>query len=154
MSASSKSNGPTYPPLGFYFEVSLDGQSSGEAGFREVSGISASLETKKIAVGGLNTAVYNVPVRRSFENLVLKRGLSASSSSFSSWCRDHLEKSGYRKISPKSIKVHLRDPDKIIMSWSFVNAYPIKWQVTGLDAQKSEIVIESVTIAYSYFSIV
>ena len=41
-----------------------------------------------------------------------------------------------------------------LMSWHFVDAYPVSWEVSGLNAEESSIVVESLILAYSYFNFV
>ena len=148
------------PPVGFYYSVQILGKNDrpfppADAGFQEVSGISATLETEQIKEGGQNRFVHQVPGRASYDNLVLKRGLMVRSSSLGEWCLSIFKQNLNKKIEPKTIKVSLLDANTdgkgAIMTWVFTNAYPIKWEVSSLDAQKSEIVVESITFVYSYF---
>ncbi len=148
------------PPVSFYFSVQILGQNDrpfppADASFQEVSGISATLSTEQISEGGQNRYTHKVPGRAGYENLVLKRGLMVRSSSLGEWCLSILNQNLNKKIEPKTIKVSLLDANTdgvgALMSWVFTNAYPIKWEVSTLDAQKREIVVESITFAYSYF---
>ena len=150
-------------PYGFIFSVEILGISvSGiEAGFQEVSGINASMKFDSITEGGENRFVHKVPARVSFDsNLELKRGLMVADSPFGKWCRDHLSSglnavSVGKKIQTRDIIVHLLDSDqKPLMSWQFVRAYPVKWEVTGLNAKQSDIAVESIHLAYQYFTTV
>jgi phage tail-like protein len=34
--------------------------------------------------------------------------------------------------------------------WTFFNAWPVKWSLGGLDAQKNEIAMETLEFAYTY----
>jgi phage tail-like protein len=36
------------------------------------------------------------------------------------------------------------------MVWSFHNAWPVKWSIGGLNAQKNEIAMETLEFVYSY----
>lgn len=148
------------PPVGFYFSVQIleEGVSPSSAvgaGFQEVSGISVAMETKQIEEGGENRFTHRVPRRTKYEDLVLKRGLLIRSSALANWCLEVLGGNLTEKIEPKTIKVSLLDANtdgnEAIIIWKFVNAYPIKWEVSSLDASKSEIVVESITFAYNYF---
>lgn len=148
------------PPVGFYYSVQILDDvnlpySSADASFQEVSGISATLETEQIPEGGENRFVHQVPERVSYENLVLKRGVMVRSSVLAEWCSSVFQQNLNTQIEPKTIVVALLDANTegngAIMSWVFTNAYPIKWEVSSLNAQKREIVVESITFAYSYF---
>lgn len=151
-------------PVGFLFSVDILGKPSAnktaiEAGFQEVNGINVSMNFDKITEGGENRFVHKVPGRISYEsNLELKRGLIVASSPFGNWCRENLANglntvTAFKKIQTQNIIVHLLDSDQNpVMSWAFVRAYPVKWEVTGLQARQSEIAVESISLAYLYFS--
>jgi phage tail-like protein len=151
-------------PYGFLFSVEILGNplvnfTGIEAGFQEVSGINASMKFDSITEGGENRFVHKVPARTSFDsNLELKRGLIVASSPFGDWCRTHLS-SGLnamgpgKKIKTEDIIVHLLNSYQVpLMSWQFVRAYPVKWEVNGLNAKQSEIAAESISLAYQYFT--
>ncbi|MEM6770800.1 MAG: phage tail protein, partial [Bacteroidota bacterium] len=140
------------PPVGFYYAVYILGKNNrpfpeAEASFQEVSGITAKLETEEIKEGGQNRFTHHVPGRAKYDNLVLRRGLMVRSSALGEWCLSIFKQNLNKQIEPKTIRVALLDAntdgDGAIMSWVFTNAYPIKWEVSSLDAQKSEIVVES-----------
>ena len=148
------------PPVGFFFSVDVLNASGtpgppSDSGFQEVSGISVKMETTQITEGGENRFTHKVPGRTSYEDLVLKRGLLVRSSPLAVWVRETLSKGLNNKIKPRTIKVSLLDANsdhqKPIKTWVFENAYPVKWEISSLDAQKSEIVIESLTFTYSHF---
>ena len=153
-------------PYGFLFSVEILGKplvnfTGIEAGFQEVLGINASMKLDSITEGGENRFVHKVPARVSFDsNLELKRGLMVADSPFGKWCRDHLSSglnavSVGKKIQTRDIIVHLLDSDqKPLMSWQFVRAYPVKWEVTGLNAKQNDIAVESIELAYQYFTTV
>lgn len=148
------------PPVGFYYAVEILGKGNSpfppaDASFQEVSGISVTTETEQIKEGGQNRYIHRVPGRTTYSDLVLKRGLIVRSSSLADWCTKIFKDNLTKQIEPKTIKVSLLDANassrKPLMSWVFTNAYPIKWEIGALDAMKSEIVVETITFAYSYF---
>ena len=148
------------PPVGFYYAVQILGKNESpfppsDAGFQEVSGISVTMETEQIQEGGQNRFTHKVPGRTNYEDLVLKRGLMVRSSALADWCTKIFKDNLTRRVEPKTIKVSLLDANtdsrEPIMTWQFINAYPIKWDISPFDARKSEIVIESITFAYQYF---
>lgn len=148
------------PPVGFYYSVTILGKGEtpfppADAGFQEVSGISVTMNTEEIKEGGQNRFTHRVPGRTKYEDLVLKRGLILRSSSLALWCAKVFKDNLTRPIEPRTIKVSLLDANTdgkgALMTWVFTNAYPIKWEVVGLDAKKSEIMVESITFAYQYF---
>jgi phage tail-like protein len=144
--------GLNFPPAGFYYEVSVDWSSGVEAAFQEVSGIEVSAELETISEAGLNNYSHRVPKKTSYNNLVLKRGLCISDSYLFDWVRSSLQSGFAEKILPGTILVTLMDSDgNQVMAWSFVNAYPVKWSVSGFNAMESAIVVENIEFAYSYW---
>ena len=148
------------PPVGFFYTLSflsMGGSASNlwDAGFQEVSGISAKMETDAISMGGENRFAYKVPKRVNYDDLVLKSGLIIPSSYIATWCLKHLKGGLNEKLEPKTVTVSLLDANKdhqeAIMTWVFVNAYPVGWEISGLNAQESGIVVESLTLTYNYF---
>ena len=75
----------------FHFKVTFEGigASDIDTRFSEVSGLSATLNTKELTEAGQNTITYRLPERSVFSNLVLKRGLPSDNSSvLSEWVKD------------------------------------------------------------------
>jgi phage tail-like protein len=144
-----------FPPAGFYYEVYIDGRAGTAAAFQEVSGIEVSAEMETISEAGLNMYSHRVPKRTTYNNLVLKRGLLLSDSYLHEWVRSSLQSNFGEKISPGTVYVSLMDSDGVeVMGWSFVNAYPVKWSVSGFNSMESGIVVESIEFAYNYWEMI
>lgn len=144
--------GHYFPPSGFYYNVSVAGSSSEKASFQEVSGIEVTAEVETISEAGLNSYSHRVPKRTQYNNLVLKRGLFVADSKLLTWVKDTLQSGLGKRITPKTIIVTLYDPEGgVHQAWSFVNAYPIKWSIGGMNAMESAIVVENIEFAYSYW---
>jgi len=139
-----------YPPVGFHFRVDIEDITTGdqEINFQEVSGINVSVGEMTYNEGGENRFVHRLPDRVSYEKLVLKRGMLIGSKMVS-WFKDAVESFSF---DPKTITVTLlnseHDP---LEAWSFVQAYPVKWSVSGFNAQNNELVIETVELSFQYF---
>ncbi|MDG1432712.1 MAG: phage tail protein [Saprospiraceae bacterium] len=145
------------PPVGFHFKVSFLNNSFDEKdnAFQEVSGISMELETEEIREGGAQFSAHKVPKQTKFDDLVLKRGLITMSSSLALWCFDTLGTSSMMPIISKQITVQLlNDKEVPKMTWSFHDAYPFKWEVSGFNAQESNIVVESISFKYNHFVVI
>lgn len=144
-----------FPPAGFNFSVSIDSGSedSVDARFQEVSGITMELLTEKVEQTSGNDTKYK-PKETTYSDLVLKRGLITAGSDLATWCQDTIQMLS-AKVQPKDISVNLLDVDgDILMSWSFENAFPTKWEISSFNAQKSAIVTETMTFKYSAFRVV
>ena len=142
-----------YPPVGFYFRLAVNGQASAsDAGFQEVSGISAELNIEEIAEGGENRFKHRVPDRAKYANLVVKRGLVVKNSALAQWCLSTITSDFSSQVSTKTVSVILMDPDgKNLMAWDFINAWPVKWSVSDFKSTDDSVVVESIEFAFSYF---
>lgn len=134
----------------------MDGSSETiDARFKEVSGISVHMETEDIPMGGENRFKYKAPTRAAYENLVLKRGLVTSGSALATWVQGSLQGGLVSAITPKEIKVNLLGADgKPLMTWSFVGAWPVKWDISGFDSMENQIAMETLELSYNYFTVI
>lgn len=121
----------------------------GEASFQEVSGINVSLETKGYPEGGVNDYSHKLPERAKYDNLFLKRGL-LHGSSLLQWINDAVKNFTF---TPKLLEVSLLNEEgNKLVTWSFSNAYPVGLKVTDFKSQDNSIVVETLEIAYNYFT--
>ena len=140
------------PPIGFHFMVEFPGISTtqNDHQFQSVSGLSVDLETEEIAEGGENRFKHKIPVRTKYPHLVLKRGLLVDSGVIE-WCRKALEDF---QLEPIDLTVKLLDEKhEPLVSWNIVHAYPVKWNVSDLNAEENKIVIETLELSYNYFKV-
>jgi phage tail-like protein len=139
-----------YPPVSFHFKVDIEGITDGGADirFQEVSGINASVGEFTYKEGGENRFIHRLPDRITYERLALKRGMLVGSKLIA-WFKDAVESFLF---DPKDIVVTLLNPDhEPLEAWSFVKAYPVKWSISGFNAQNNEIVIETIELNFQYF---
>jgi phage tail-like protein len=140
-----------YPPVGFHFRVDFGSfsDSSPDIRFQSVSGINASIpNSEPYPEGGENRFTHRLPVRASYENLVLKRGLLIGSGLIS-WFRAAVENFTFK---PQMVTVTLLNAAHLpLQQWVFHNAWPTKWNVDGFDAEKNGIVVETIELSYQYF---
>lgn len=139
---------PTWElPVSFYFQVKIGSE---EYAFKEVTGLSAEIETENVKEGGVNEFTYLLPKQLKHGNLSLKRALNPIKSSDVSWIKDILEGDFSVPIVPRDIIVNLLGQDGApIYTWTCSNAYPVKWQVGNLDSQANSILIETIEFAYT-----
>lgn len=141
-----------YPPGAFYFQLSFSGiNGKSDAGFQEASGISTDMETEEVMCGGENRFKYKLPGPVKFGNLILKRGLVPSGSALAKWCNDTLANGLNATITTKTITVELLDEEgDTLVSWDFVNAYPVKWSVSEFKSMENAYAVESLEFAFNY----
>lgn len=139
-----------YPSVGFYFQVLLDNQTFS---FKEVSGISADTTTEKIADERKNHFNYKIPQGVKYNNLELKRGLVSKNSNLYTWLNNTITLGLNEQIKPKTLDVSLLNEDgNIVMSWSFIDVWPVGWNSSSIDSLDNEVLIESIKISYDYFA--
>lgn len=140
-----------YPPVGFHFRVDIEGITEGnqEISFQEVSGLNATIGEFTYKEGGENRFTHRLPDRVSYEKLILKRGLLVGSKLIG-WFKNGVESFTF---DPKDITITLLNTEhEPLESWSVVKAYPVKWSISGFNAQQNEIVVETIELVFQYFN--
>lgn len=147
------------PLLGYQFVVSLDRADAyipsdqaelvprlAEAGFQEVTGLGAQLEVTTYAEGGLNSHVHNLPLRHTWNRLVLKRGVSSDLGIWD-WYHAGLTQSlGARRDG--SITLRNANGDDA-MEWEFRGGLIVKWEGPSFNASQASVAIETIEIAHN-----
>lgn len=148
------------PPVSFFFKVNF-GKAKEEipdTSFQEVSGLETSFEFDTVEEGGENNFTHQLPKKVKHGNLVLKRALEPASSPLTKWVKATLEDGFTQKIAPRLITVYLlgvpfgEDKESgapVLASWQCSNAYPVKWTVNPFQAEKNELVIETLEFCYN-----
>ena len=142
-----------YPPVGFHFLVRFEGLLTRfpgipDIGFQEVSGINAEFGVEEYREGGENRYAHRLPNPVTYQNLVLKRGMLIGSQ-LMQWFKSSVEAF---QFEANDITVILLNGDHLpIQAWNFLNAWPVKWSVEGLNAQQNGLMIENIEFAYQYF---
>jgi len=151
---------PAYPPAAFAFRLQMVGTSAilDEAGFQEVSGLSVEMETKPCQEGGQNQFTHKVPNGAQGGTLVLKRGFLATEKPLYLWCEQILQGNLDSMIQPASFNLQLLSTytspgstatSDILKSWSFLRAWPTKWEIAGFNSEESKVAVESLELSYS-----
>lgn len=141
-----------YPPVGFLFKVEfigLDGVTENDVRFQSVSGINMDIGTEELREGGENRFVHKLPQSAKYPNLILKRGM-LTDSGLIKWFENAVQNFDFKPIT---VQVSLMN-EKIepLVNWKFVNAYPVKWEISSLDSVRNEVVVDTIEIAYQYFT--
>ena len=135
---------------GFHFKVSFPSiqatKEETDVQFQDVSGLSAEIQLEEVWEGGNNISVYKLPKPLKYGNLVLKRALVSSKTTLLEWVRKAVEDFDFET---KNVIVELIDGNGVsVKGWQFINAYPVKVSISDLGAQKNELVIETLELAY------
>jgi len=143
---------PYRPPVGFHFQVefNLDGAGDADIRFREVSGLTMELEEETVNEGGENRFAHKLPVRGRYPDLVLKRGL-LTSTGVRSWIEDAVHD---LIIAPTTVWVTLlNEADEPLQTYTVTGAWPKKWAISDLSAESSDVVVETLELAYQTFRV-
>ena len=140
------------PPLGFHFRVEFDLKDAGDNDirFREVSGLTMELEEETVNEGGENRFSHKLPVRGRYPDLVLKRGL-LTSTGVRAWIEDAVQN---LVIQPTTVWVSLlNDAHEPLQTYTVIGAWPKKWAVSDFSAESSDVVVETLELAYQPFRV-
>ena len=123
-----------------------------DASFQEISGITTEIPVEEIQEGGENRFVHRVPQPLKYSNLILKRGVVTDTSELSKWCQSTINSGFATHIELKNVVVKLlSDQNETILNWHFLNAYPVKWEYSALDATKNQIFVQTIELCYQRF---
>jgi phage tail-like protein len=111
--------------------------------FRECTGLAAEIEVKDYNEGGVNDRVHKLPTRMKYPNLVLKRGVTYEDALLKwLWKTQH-------ETQRIAITVSLVGPDgHPVRSWSFADAFPIKWTGPNFNAASNQVATETLEIVH------
>ena len=130
------------PYSGFRFVVLFDQLEA--AGFSKIRGLSRETRVESFREGGVNDHEHKLASLTTYGNLVLERGIADPL--LYVWHQAVVEGLVKRAI----ITVSLRDAEgNTVWSWNVLNAYPVKWTVSDLDANSGQIAAESVEFAHT-----
>jgi phage tail-like protein len=144
--------------------------------FTECSGLTVSREVEDYAEGGINNYVHKLPGRVSYDNIVLKRGLSLSRALWD-WFQVGLYDMNVQRINFSIIQ---GGPGYNLMTmvagasglsaagsgwegagsqmmgrgfgkvkhWNVIDAYPVRWEGSDLNVSSESVSIEEIEIAH------
>jgi phage tail-like protein len=141
----------TMPLVGFHFSVIFEllPQFSIDTKFQSVSGLKSTMEFDTVTEGGQNKFKISLPKQNTFENLILKRGLTKEISGLRIWVNNALDNFVFH---PANLVVSLlneeHDPVKV---WYISQAIPLSLDVSNFGAEENQLVIETLSLKYQYF---
>lgn len=133
------------PVFCFKVELNLASGTGGEAFFKSVSGLRYETEVVPVREGGANDTTFQLVGATKWSNIVLKQGFTGSSSLLQ-WREQWLSGAMNRIATGKIIQLNTKlEP---VATWTFFRGWPCKWELSELDASKSELAIETLEIAH------
>jgi len=140
------------PPVGFHFLVvfELFPTQPNDFRFYEVSGLDIDVEYEKYVEGGQNRFTWQLPLRTSYGDIVLKRGLFIGSG-ITFWVNDAIENFIFK---PCNVLISLLNENHIpLYNWYVINAIPKKWSTGSFNATENSIVVETLTLSCQYYKV-
>lgn len=129
------------PLRGFRFLLEIDGITS--AGFTRVKGLSREVKHESFREGGVNDYEHKLFTQVSYPIVVLERGLALEDL----WTWALATADG--DVERKTIRLRLHDEaNEKQWAWQIEHALPVKWAVSDLDAQASQVVMETLELAH------
>jgi phage tail-like protein len=114
--------------------------------FRECHGLEVEYEVREYPEGGENRFVHKLRGRAKYPNLVLSAGVT-DQTALQDWfflCKDKTER--------HDVTVSLCDnTGKVVRTWAFAGAWPVRWQGPTLNAGGSALATETLEIAHEGF---
>lgn len=129
------------PLRGYRFLIQIDGIMSG--GFTRVKGLSREVKHESYREGGVNDYEHKLITQVSYPALVLERGLALDD--LWKWAQAVAD----GEVKRKTIQIQLQnEAGEKMFAWQIEQALPVKWAASDLDAQSSQIVMESLELAH------
>jgi phage tail-like protein len=130
------------PYVNFNFHVELDGIVRGS--FHEVSGIESTVDVVEHREGGWNTTPRKLPGQTKHANIVLRWGM-ASDRELCEWHQEVVR----GELTRRNGSIILLDRrGEEIARWNFFRAWPSKYTAPALNAEASDIAVESIELVH------
>ncbi|NUQ23504.1 MAG: phage tail protein [Saprospiraceae bacterium] len=141
--------------VGFHFQVTFQGLpdlKTEDVRFQSVGGLDVQMDTENWKEGGENHFEHVLPGRSKFSStLTLKRGLlRPGQSGLTDWC---INTFNHLRIVPlKLVIVELLDEEhNVLIKWDVEHVWPKSWKLAELNAERSEILIETLELNFNRF---
>jgi phage tail-like protein len=130
------------PFHGFRFRIEFDGVQQG--GFSRVKGLARETKLESYREGGVNDHEHKLASWTMFGNLILERGL------IDPYLWQWHESVVGGSVTRKRLNISLQDEtgQQELWRWLIVDAFPVKWTGTDLDAQSGQVLFESLEFAH------
>ena len=136
------------PLIGFTFRLEVTGASPMTGYFTECSGIGSEneiVEHKVVDEGG-HELVQKIPGRLKFQDVTLKRGITAD---MQIWAWRALVEQGKMGDARSNMSIIMMDRDYTdVARWDFINAWPSKVTGPSVKSDDNSFGVEEVTIVH------
>lgn len=129
------------PLRGFRYLVEIDGLVSGA--FLRVKGLSREVRHESYREGGVNDYEHKLLTQVTYPVVILERGLALED--LWKWALAAADGDAKRR----TIRVRLQSEDGSgAWAWQIEHALPVKWSSSDLDANASQVVMETLELAH------
>ncbi len=119
--------------------------------FQSVGGLNAEIGTVTHREGGQLLYSHRLPDSITYQNLVLKRGVTVGSP----LTIEFNAAMTLFKFAPSNVLVTALSEDKVpLAGWMFIRAYPVRWLTSDLNADSPSVMIETLELAYARMQVV
>jgi phage tail-like protein len=117
--------------------------------FAECTGMTIEREVLEYAEGGLNTFIHKLPGHTKYPNLVLKRGIT-DQDALQKWFWDSQTVAQLKDITVKLVA----PTGEVRRTWSFAQAFPVKWTGPKLSAGSDAAATEELEVAHQGLTVI
>jgi phage tail-like protein len=129
------------PLRGFRYLVEIDGIVSGA--FLRVKGLSREVRHESYREGGVNEYEHKLLTQVTYPVVILERGLALED--LWKWALAAAD----GDVTRRTVRVRLQDEgDNRAWAWQIEHALPVKWTSSDLDANASQVVMETLELAH------
>ncbi len=143
--------------VGFHFSVfffDLPDEQEADIRFQSITGLDVQIEKETLKEGGENRFEHSIPGRSKYTALTLKRGiLRPEHSGLTKWCQNAFQNRQIVPLSRVDIEL-LNEEHNILMQWELSHVWPVSWKVGELNAERGEVLIETLELNYNYYKLV
>lgn len=146
-----------YQIVGFHFRVkflNLPEDKEADIRFQSVTGLDVQLEKENIKEGGENRFEHAVVTRSKYTTLTLKRGiLKPDDSGLTKWFQQAFQNLVVVPVAKVNVEL-LNEKHDVLMQWELSHVWPLSWKIAELNAERGEVLIETLELNYNYFKLV
>jgi len=117
-----------------------------EAGFQEVSGLDATIDSVDYREGNQDLTIRKLPGLVKYSNITLKRGITVDNQAIWDW-HETSAKGTTDRIQVAIVLVDI-DGSTPKVRWELTEAWPLKWTGPSLNASSSAVAIETLEIVH------
>ena len=138
-----------YPLPKYHFIVQWGGN---QIGFTEVTGLDINIEVIEYRSGSSPVqSVTKMPGLIKYSNITLKRGIVKGDTDFFKWINTIQQSTVERRDVVISLLNENHEP---VMTWKARNAFPVKYSGPDLNAESSDVAIETLELAHEGLSLI